>query len=247
MEAIKERGIQLLSLILLVLAWGAASFFVGGRILPPPTDVFPVAWEMVVSGTCVEPLLASLYRLLFGFILALSLGTALGIASAQLSRLGIAATAMLTVIMSTPSLVIIFVAMIMLGQTDLTIVLIAGLIVFPFITVPIRDAMKEIDQDILGMADSYKISTLRKIADVYIPYLIPPLLAASRIGFSLAWKMVVLSEVFGFASGIGWQISLSYFQYDLKGLIAYMVIFVVIILLIEQAIRIGERRIVKWK
>ena len=246
MEAIKERGVQLLSLILLVLAWGAASLFVGEHILPPPTAVFPVAWELVVSGAFAEPLFASLYRLLLGFILALSLGIAVGIASAQLLRLGTAAIAMLTIIMSIPSLVIIFVAMIMLGQTDLTIVLIAGLIVFPFITVPVRDAMKDIDQDILGMADSFKVSTLRKVVDVYIPYLIPPILAASRICFSLSWKMVVLSEVFGFGSGIGWKISLAYFQYDLKGLIAWMLIFVVIILLIEQTIRISERRVVKW-
>lgn len=247
MEAIKERGVQLLSLILLVLAWGAASLMVGTHILPPPTDVFPVAWEMVVSGAFAEPLFTSLYRLLLGFILVLSLGIAVGIASAQLVRFGIAAAPILTIIMSIPSLVIIFVAMIMLGQTDLTIILIAGLIVFPFVAVPIRDAMKDIDQDILGMADSYKVSTLRKIVDVYIPYLVPPLLAASRIGFSLAWKMVVLSEVFGFASGIGWKISLAYFQYDLKDLIAWMVIFIVIILFIEQAIRIGERRVVKWQ
>jgi len=247
MAAIKERGLQLLSLVLLVLAWGVTSLIVGPHIIPPPTDVFPVAWEMVASGAFAEPLFASLFRLLLGFILALSLGTAVGIASAQLLRLGTAAAAMLTIIMSTPSLVIIFVAMIMLGQTDLTIVLVAGLIVFPFVAVPMRDAMKEIDRDILSMADSFKVSTLRKIVDVYIPYLIPPILAASRIGFSLAWKMVVLSEVFGFASGIGWRISLAYFQYDLKALIAWMIIFVVIILFVEQTIRISERRVVKWQ
>lgn len=247
MEAIKERGVQLLSLVLLVLAWAAVSLFVGERIVPPPIDVFPLAWQMIASGTFAEPLFVSLFRLVLGFILAMSLGIAFGIACSQLLRLGIAAAAMFTILMTTPSLVIIFVAMIMLGQTDLTIVLIAGLIVFPFVTVPIRDAMKDIDQDILSMADSYKISTLRKIVDVYIPYLIPPILAASRIGFSLSWKMVVLSEVFGFGSGIGWQISLSYFQYDLKGLIAWLVLFVVIILFIEQTIRIGERRIVRWQ
>ena len=247
MEAIKERGLQLLSLILLLLAWEVVALIVGLHILPPPTAVLPAAWGMVVSGVFAEPLFTSLYRLLLGFLLAMSLGISFGIATAQLLRLGIAATAMFTIIMSTPSLVIIFVAMIMLGQTDLTIILIAGLIVFPFVAVPVRDAMKEIYRDILGMAASFKISTLRKIVDIYIPYLIPPILAASRIGFSLAWKMVVLSEVFGFASGIGWKISLAYFQYDLKGLIAWMVIFVVIILLIEQIIRISERRVVKWK
>lgn len=247
MEAIKERGLQLASLILLVLAWGGVSLIVGERIVPPPTDVFPVAWEMVASGFFAEHLLASLNRLLLGFILALLLGTAIGIASAQLIRLGIAAAAMITIIMTMPSLVIIFVAMIMLGQNDFTIVLIAGLIVFPFVSVPIRDAMKEIDRDILSMADSFKVSTLRKVVDVYIPYLVPPILSASRIGFSLAWKMVVLSEIFGFGSGIGWQISLKYFQYDLESLIAWLIIFVVIILFIEQIIRAGERKVVKWK
>jgi len=247
MEAIRERGVQLFSLILLVGAWAVASLFVGEHLLPPPTDVFPVAWKMVVSGDFAEPLFASLYRLFFGFILALAVGIALGIASAQLLRLGIAAAAMLTIIMATPSLVIIFVAMILLGQTDLTVVLIAGLIVFPFVAVPMRDAMKEIDRDILGMADSFKISTLRKVVDVYIPYLAPPILAVSRIGFSLSWKIVVLSEVFGFTSGIGWKISLAYWQYDLTSLIAWMVIFVVIILFIEQTIRISERRVVKWQ
>ncbi len=247
MAAIKERGLQILSLILLLLAWEVVALIVGTHILPPPTAVLPAAWGMVVSGVFAEPLFTSLYRLLLGFILAMSLGISIGIATAQLLRLGIAATAMFTIIMSTPSLVIIFVAMIMLGQTDLTIILIAGLIVFPFVAVPVRDAMKEIDRDILGMAASFKIGTLRKIVDIYIPYLIPPILAASRIGFSLAWKMVVLSEVFGFTSGIGWKISLAYWQYDLESLLAWLVLFVVIILLIEQAIRISERRVVKWK
>ena len=64
MEAVKERGVQLLSLILLVLAWAAASLIVGERILPLPTAVFPVAWDMVASGTFAEPLFTSLYRLL---------------------------------------------------------------------------------------------------------------------------------------------------------------------------------------
>lgn len=246
MEAIKERGTQLLSLILLVLAWWVASLIVGERILPPPTEVFPKAWELIVTGTFAEPLFASLFRLLIGFILAMSLGISLGIATAQLVKLGIAAVASLTIIMSMPSLVIIFIAMIMLGQTDLTIILIVCLLVFPFVAVPMRDAMKDIDHDILSMADSFKVTSWRKILDVYIPYLIPPILASCRIGFSLSWKMVVLSEVFGFTSGIGWMISLAYWQYDLTVLIAWLLIFILLILFIEQLIRMGERRVVKW-
>ncbi|MDP2931304.1 MAG: ABC transporter permease subunit [Chloroflexota bacterium] len=246
MEAIKERGVQLLSLVLLVAVWEGLSLVVG-RLVPSPVAVFPVAWNMITSGSFADPLFTSLYRLLFGFGLALALGLAFGIASAQVEKLGIAAGALFTTIMTTPSLVIIFVAMLILGQTDSTIVLIVGLIVFPFVAVPMRDAMKDLDQDILGMSKSFKVTTRRKLIDVYIPYLVPPILAASRIGFSLSWKIVVLSEVFGFTTGVGWKISLAYFQYDLVALMAWLVIFVVIILVIEQVIREGERRVVKWK
>lgn len=246
MEAIKERGVQLLSLILLVLAWAGASILVGEHILPPPTVVFPKAWEMVVTGIFAEPLFTSLFRLLLGFILAMSVGVALGIATAQLVKLGIASVTALTIIMSMPSLVIIFIAMIMLGQTDSTLILVVGLLVFPFVAVPMRDAMRDMDQDILSMSDSFKVTNWRKILDVYIPYLIPPILASCRIGFSLSWKMVVLSEVFGFTSGIGWMISLAYWQYDLISLIAWLVIFIVVILFIEQIIRMSERKVVKW-
>ena len=246
-EAIKERGVQLLSLVLLVLGWAIISLVVGEKIVPPPVDVFPLAWNMIVSGAFIDPLGASLFRLLLGFFLALTLGIVVGIASAQMVKLGIAAAAMFTIIMTTPTLVIIFVAMIMMGQTDFTVILVAGLIVFPFVAVPIRDAMKEMDRDIVAMADSFKVSTLRKVMEVYIPHLVPPLLAASRIGFSLSWKAVVLAEVFGFTSGIGWKISLSYWQYDLKALIAWLVVFIVVILFIEQLIRTGERAVVKWK
>jgi NitT/TauT family transport system permease protein len=247
MEAIKERGFQLLSLIVLVAGWEVGSLIVGAKILPPPADVFPRAGEILVSGEFIHPILTSLVRLLLGFALALAIGAGFGITSAQLRRFGVAATMVFTIIMTMPSLVIILVAMMMLGQSDATVILLAGLIVFPFVAVPLRDAMKDIDQDILSMADSFKISTIRKIVDVYIPYLIPPILAASRIAFSLSWKVVILSEVFGFTTGIGWQISLNYFHYDMEALIAWLVIFVVIILLIEQTIRIGERRVVKWQ
>lgn len=246
MEGLKERSTQLLSLVLLVAVWEGISLVVG-RLVPSPVDVFPAAWNMIVSGSFFAPLFTSFGRLLMGFALALTLGLAFGISSAQLSKFGIAAGALFTVLMTTPSLVIIFVAMLILGQTDSTIVLIVGLIVFPFVAVPIRDAMKDLDQDVLGMAKSFKVTTRRKVIEVYVPYLIPPILAASRIGFSLSWKIVILSEVFGFTSGIGWRMSLAYFGYNLIELMAWLVLFVVIILVIEQVIREAERRVVRWK
>ncbi|MFQ5987970.1 MAG: ABC transporter permease [Dehalococcoidia bacterium] len=247
MEAVKERGLQLLSLLILVLGWAAVSLVIGTNLVPPPNEVFPTAWERVISGEFRVPLFSSLQRLSIAFLLTMLAGTALGIATARLEKFGTMSEALFTIIMTTPSLVIIFAAMMILGQKDSTIILAATLIVAPFVAVPMRDAMKDIDQDILGMADSFKAGALRRVTDVYIPYLIPPLLATSRIGFSLTWKMVIISEIFGFTSGIGWRIAQDYFRYNMESLIAWVVIFVAVVLVAEQLLRTFERTVVKWQ
>jgi NitT/TauT family transport system permease protein len=97
------------------------------------------------------------------------------------------------------------------------------------------------------MADSYRIDTRSKIRHIYIPYLFPALLAASRIGFSLSWKVAVLSEVFGLPDGIGFKIRILYLQYDLKSLLAYLAFFLFVVIVIEQVLRTIEKRATKWR
>ena len=97
------------------------------------------------------------------------------------------------------------------------------------------------------MADSYRAGRVQRIRDVYLPYLVPPILAAARIGFSMSWKVILLSEVFGFSGGLGFQIRINYGIYDLVSLLAWLSIFVIALLAIEQLIRITERRVVKWQ
>ena len=97
------------------------------------------------------------------------------------------------------------------------------------------------------MADSYRVPTRQRVLEVYLPFLIPPMLAASRIAFSQSWKVVMLSEVFGLPGGLGFQIRSAEDIGDPKRMMAYLIVFIVALLVIEQGIRIAEHRIVKWK
>ncbi|MBM4264880.1 MAG: hypothetical protein FJ145_26080 [Deltaproteobacteria bacterium] len=44
-----------------------------------------------------------------------------------------------------------------------------------------------------------------KIVDVILPQLVSHILAAIRYGLGLAWKVVVVVEMFGFSNGVGYQ------------------------------------------
>ncbi len=247
LEAIKRRSTQLLSLIVLLLIWTVASLYIGPDIFPPPVKVLPKSFELVISGDFMAPLYSSFSRMALGFLLALSVGTGIGIAASQKSMAESMSSLWFPILMSTPSLVIIFTAIMILGISQLTVILVVGFIVFPFIAVDVRDCMKDLDPELLEMADSFRASTIQKVKDIFIPYLVPPLLASSRIGFSLAWKIVVLSEVFGFSTGIGYLIKLKYLQYDLRMLMAWLIIFLVVVIIIEQFLIILEKRITRWR
>ena len=243
----REKGLQLLSLLAALGVWQLIALWVGTNIVPGPVKVLPVVWELIKTGDFSEPLTVSLRRVSAGFGVAFLFGMIYGIATSRSQTVRTLVTPLATVVMSTTSLVIIFIAMLAIGQTEFTMTLIVALIVFGFIGTPIRDALSGIDEELLVMAESFKCGPISRLLDVYIPYLIPAVLATSRIGFNLSWKIVILSEIFGFGTGIGRKISLAYFQYDLSKLLAWLVIFLIVIILIEQVLREYERRTAKWR
>lgn len=243
----REKGLQLLSLLAAVGVWELAAVWVGTNIVPGPGTVLPKVWDLIESGDFIHPLRVSLRRVGVGFGVAFLFGMIYGIATSRSPTMRSLVTPLATVVMSTTSLVIVFIAMLAIGQTEFTMTLIVTLIVFGFIGTPIRDALTGIDEELLVMAQSFKCGPISRLWDVYIPYLVPAVLATSRIGFNISWKIVILGEVFGFGAGIGRQISLAYFHYDLTNLLAWLMIFLIVIILIEQLLREYERRAARWR
>lgn len=242
-----EKGLQVLSLLAALAVWQLVGWWVGTNVIPGPIEVGPKLWDLIESGDFWKPMTVTLQRVVVGFGAAFVIGMAYGIATSRVPLVRSLATPLATVVMSTTSLVVVFTAMLVLGQTERTMTIIVALIVFGFIGTPIRDALSGIDEEILTMAKSYKCGPVSRMWDIYIPYLVPAMLATSRIGFNIAWKIVVLGEVFGFGAGIGRQISLAYFHFDIKTLLAWLLIFLIVVIVIEQLLREYERRTAKWR
>ncbi len=246
MTRITAYAAQISSLLLIVAIWWVASGIVDSRALPSPAAVFEALAGLIGSGEAFPPLLATLGRTVAGFLLGIVLGTAYGIA-ANLSRTFDELTRwLLQITIFTPTLILIFLFLISLGRTNLTVIVLIGLVILPVVGTYIRDAMSDFDDELTGMARSYKATLAQRVRDVYLPFLIPPLLAAGRIGFTLSWKVAFLSEIFGFPGGIGWQVKTSYDIYNIVSLLAWLMLFIFVLLAAEQLMRLAEKTIVKW-
>jgi NitT/TauT family transport system permease protein len=251
---LRDRGLQVLSLIALLIGWAAFSAIIGAfgghSIVPGPIDVAPRFAELISTGEFVTALILSLSRTAIGFVVAFVAGLAVGMASAKLPTFKLITAPSMNVLLFAPTLVLIYLGTSMIGVSGggyTTIAIIAGLVVAPNVSIYMRDVMGDFDTELASMADSYRATTRQRIFDVYIPYLIPPILAASRIAFSQSWKVVMLTEVFGMPRGLGYEIRSSYYIFDLPRMMAFLIVFIVALLVIEQGIRFMEHRIVKWK
>ncbi len=83
---------------------------------------------------------------------------------------------------------------------------------------------------------------------VYLPQLNAHMLAATRSGLALTWKIVLVVELLGRSNGVGFELGVAFQLFDMTTLFAYTIAFTVIILLIEGMIlRPWERYMTKWR
>ena len=248
---LRDRGIQVASLVGLLVIWGAFSALIGtfggNVIVPGPFEVAPRFVRLMVTGEFIGPLLETLGRTGLGFLVAFVLGLVIGIASAKLLVFKAITAPSMNILLFAPTLVVIYLGTAMVGVGNGTVAIIAGLLVAPNVSIYMRDVMADFDPDLTAMADSYRIPTRQRVLEVYLPYLVPPILAAARVAFSQSWKIVMLMEVFGQPGGLGYEIRSSYYIFDLQRMMAYLIVFIVALLVIEQGIRIVEHRLVKWQ
>jgi ABC-type nitrate/sulfonate/bicarbonate transport system permease component len=254
----RDRLAQIGSLVLVVLAWWLISEAVQAfrvvqvrpgapNLLPTPMDVVPPLTQLLGTGQFLTPLWESITRTAIGFASGFLSGVALGIATAKVRAFSITFAPLLNVILFAPTLVIIFLGIVMLGTQITAVAVITALVVAPNVAIYMRDVMHDFDNELVDMADSFQAGSWQRIKDMYLPYLVPPMLASARIGFSMSWKVVLLTEVFGFPGGLGFQIRMNYTIFNLPLLMAWLIIFVIALLVIEQFIRFTEHRVVKWQ
>ena len=83
------------------------------------------------------------------------------------------------------------------------------------------------------MGKVFRFSRLKTLRHVVLPQLQPYFAAATRSGIALIWKIVLVVELLGRSNGVGFQIHLYFQLFDVATILAYTLVFVAVMLLVE--------------
>ena len=220
----------------------------GSDLLPPPTAVFASLWEHAKSGELGHHLRITLGRVALSFFIAMVVGTAVGIVMGRSRRLDATLDGILVLGLNIPALVTIILCYVWFGLTEAAAILAVSINKIPTVVVTVREGAKAVDHGLMEVAQVYRIGTRATLLKVYLPQLYPYLMAAARSGLALIWKIVLVVELLGRSSGVGFQLGTFFQFFDIESILAYTLAFAAVIMLVEAVgMRPLERRFTRWR
>ena len=83
---------------------------------------------------------------------------------------------------------------------------------------------------------------------VVLPQLYPYVAVSARSGLALIWKIVLVVELLGRGNGVGFQLGVFFQLFDVTGILAYSLAFILVIQGIEHGLlQPLARRVTAWK
>jgi NitT/TauT family transport system permease protein len=239
---------RLASVALLLLVWSLVAALVDDRLCPSPFQVFAFIVKATASGELPYHLAVTLARVAAAFVAAMAVGSALGLAMGRSGTTNLVAEPWVILLLNAPALIIVVLAYIWIGLTETAAILAVALNKIPNVVVTVREGARAMDPAYMEMAKVYRFSKRSLLADVMLPQLYPYLAASARSGLSLIWKIVLVVELLGRSSGVGFEINIYFQTFDVRAILGYTVSFVAVMLAIEfLAVQPVERRAYRWR
>jgi NitT/TauT family transport system permease protein len=243
-----RRTVWLLSVASILVLWAVLASFFPPTLLPGPLVVARRLGELAARGDFWMHLRATVVRVAIGFGIAfvVSVGAGILMGSRRLAE-GLFESWVL-VGLTIPGLCWAVLAVMWFGITEMAPVFAIFVVVLPMLTLNMWQGTKSLDRELVDMARVFRVSRRALLRDVVLPQLLPFCLAGARLGFALGWKVVVLSEMFGLSSGVGYMINRSFSSYSMDDVLAWTVGFTLVMFAFEYAVMLPiERRLVRWR
>ena len=248
MDKKKIFPVKSLSFVFLLLIWELLANYLKSSTFPTMTNIFKTLFFEVIEGNILYHLSITLYRVLISFVLAMVIGTIIGIMMGNNKNIDNLLDGWNILFLNIPALVLIILSYVWFGLTEVAAIIAVSLNKIPNVIVTIREGAKAIDKKLLEIAYVYKVSKTKRFFSFYLPQLYPYIIAAARGGISLIWKIVLVVELLGRSNGIGFKLHEFFQFFDISSILAYTFAFVLVMLFIEGFFfQPFEKKLSKWR
>jgi ABC-type nitrate/sulfonate/bicarbonate transport system permease component len=241
---------------LLLALWSAIGVFewIPKGLVPTPRETFVafVTWifgpasQDPYSGTWLRTVLASAHRVLLGFAVATAGGLVVGVLMATSRPMAALLEPLFNSIRPIPIPAWVPFTLIFFGLTLFASVALVVLAAFPPMVINTMTGVQRANPLWIRAAQMLGASRGRILLRVLLPASLPSIFAGLRISIGMSWLAVVVAEIVGVHSGIGYTIYESYYFNRVDILICDMVTVGIFGLVSDRVIYVIGARVCRW-
>ena len=201
-----KKLLPLSGIVLLLLVWQGSVTLTGAMIVPGPLAVLAGIVELARKGLLHKYVVASLYRVTWGYLLAAVVAIPVGLMLGWYGRGEKAFNPLLQVLRPISPLAWIPVSILWFGVGDLSAVFLIFLASFLPLCVTSMTAVRNIAAVHINAGRNFGLSHIQLVKRVIYPAVMPQLIVGMRITLGVAWLVVVAAEMIAVNSGLGFLI-----------------------------------------
>lgn len=241
-------GWRVLAAVCAVLVWWIVAGTAAAGVIPTPGETAARLGEIVTGDGFVATVMLTLRRVALGMLVTVAIAVVVGISMGRNSRIDMLLDSWILIGRSVPALVWALVAVMVVGLNAWTPIVAVALTASPLVVLTIRESAKALDPQLFRMAHVFKAGMGLQFARILVPALMPSIVAGTKLGLTLAWQVVVISELFGLGSGVGYEIHEAFSDFDIETVLAWTLAFAALMATIEYGL-IGtmQRRLNRWR
>ena len=201
-----RRLLPLTGIALFVIAWQLSVTRGSTNLVPTPWAALHAIGELAQKGLLVRYIVASLFRVTWGYLLALVLAVPVGVTLGLWRRGELALNPVLQLLRPISPLAWIPIAILWFGVGDGAAVFLIFLASFLPLTLTTMNAVHDIEGVHLAAGRNFGLTSRELVRSVVLPGILPQLIVGMRITLGIAWLVVVAAEMIAVNSGLGFLI-----------------------------------------
>lgn len=201
-----RRLLPFLGIVLFVVVWQAAVAASPSTLVPTPWQSARAIGELAEKGLLVRYMVASLFRVTWGYLLALLIAVPFGVLLGLWRRGELAVNPMLQLLRPISPLAWIPISILWFGVGDVAAMFLIFLASFLPLTMTTVHAVHNIERVHLSAGRNFGLTTRELVRSVIFPAILPQLIVGMRITLGIAWLVVVAAEMIAVNSGLGFLI-----------------------------------------
>ncbi|CAG7616474.1 ABC transporter permease [Leucobacter soli] len=235
--------------VAVIVVWQIAANIglINTQLFPAPSQVFARLVDLAANGVLGKNFLISLQRAVIGTLWGAGLGLAVGLLVGFSSLAERALDPTVQMLRTVPLIAVtpLFILWFGFGEES-KIVLIAVGAFFP-IYVNSFLGVRAVDRKLFEMSATLGFTAWQRLRLVVLPGAMPNILLGLRLSIGMAWLCLVVAELMGATSGIGYLIQDARSLLDTATVMVGVIIFAAIGKLSDSLVRLLERRTLRWR